>query len=296
MTAKNKDTVYENAKRMLLICTGTLSMALAYALFFTPCNMVPGGFTGLAMVLRHLTEDVVPGGIPLWAGNLILNFPLLIIAGFVRGWRFIGRTMFASAVFSFWLGVIPEIPLVPDDLPVTAVFGGILIGLGLGIAFTGRATTGGTDTLASLVQKIFPYMSTAGITPVMDAVVILISAGLFGIRVSMYAALSVIISGQVSERVVSGSKNAYTAYVISDRHAEIADAVMKTVHRGVTALSAEGMYTEKKKKVLMCAVSRKQVALLKETVYGVDPDAFMILMDSHEIRGEGFLDYSYDEL
>lgn len=288
--------IEEEVRNLILVCMGTLGMAFAYALFFTPCNMVPGGFTGLAMVMRRLTSDMMPGGIPLWAGNLILNLPLLVIAGFSRGWRFIGRTMLASGMFSVWLAVIPEHILVPDDLLLTAVFGGILMGFGLGATFLGKATTGGTDTLASLIQKAFPYMSTAGITPVMDAIVIIISAGLFGIRVSMYAVLSIIISGQISEKIVSGFKNAYTAYIISDRHAEIAQVILSELRRGCTSLSGQGMYTEEKKRVLMCAVSRKQVALLKDTVYKIDPNAFMILTDSHEIRGEGFLRYSKDEL
>ena len=275
---------------------GTFFMALATNLFFTPAEMVPGGFTGLAIIIRHLSLQVIPGGIPVWLGNIMLNIPLIIVAILVRGWQFMRRTFFASLMFSLWLYIIPEYRVIRQDLFLTAVCGGTVMGLGLGLVFLGKATTGGTDTLAALFQKLMPHLSVARILPVLDAAVVLLSVWIFGMEISLYAVLSVILGGYAADRVISGFRNAYLSYIISDHYQEIADEIMKELNRGVTQLSGTGMYTSSRRPVLFCGVSKKQIADLKEIVYTIDPDAFMILNESQEIRGEGFLQYNKEEL
>ena len=283
-------------QNLFWIVVGTLFTALAANLFYSPADMVPGGFTGLAIVIRTLTQPLVPGGVPVWLGNLILNVPLILAAILIRGWHFMRRTFIASLLFSAWLYLIPEYSLVPDDYLLAALFGGGLMGLGLGFVLLGKATTGGTDTLAALFQVLLPHLGVGRIMPVLDALVILLSVWIFGIRISLYAVISVMICGTVADRLVSGFRNAYTAYIISEKYQEIATQVMDRLGRGATRLSAYGMYTGQKRPVLMCAVSKKQIADLKEVVCSIDPDAFMILNESREIRGEGFLAYSREEL
>ena len=286
----------ESRQNILWIVAGTFFMALATNLFFTPAEMVPGGFTGLAIIIRHLSVRVIAGGIPVWLGNILLNIPLIIVAILVRGWHFMRRTFFASLMFSLWLYVIPEYRLIMEDLFLTAVFGGAAIGLGLGLVFLGKATTGGTDTLAALLQKLLPHLSVARILPVLDAAVILLSVWIFGVEISLYAVLAVILGGFAADRIISGFRNAYLSYIISEQYQEIADEIMKELNRGVTQLSGTGMYTSSRRPVLFCGVSKKQIADLKEIVYTIDPDAFMILNESQEIRGEGFLQYNKEEL
>ena len=286
----------EARQNLIWIFIGTFFTALAANLFYTPADMVPGGFTGLAIIMRHLTLHLMDGGMPVWLGNLILNVPLILLAILLRGWRFMRRTLIASLLFSAWLYVIPVQAVVEDDLLLISLFGGAIMGLGLGLVFFGKATTGGTDTVAALVQKFLPHIGVARMMPVLDGAVILLSVWIFGIRVSLYATISVIVSGIVADRLISGLKNAYTAFIVSARYNEIAETVMKTMDRGVTSLKGEGMYTHRERPVLLCAVSKRQIADLKEIVYSADPDAFMILVDSREIRGEGFLQYSTEEL
>lgn len=286
----------EARQNLLWIIVGTFFMAISANLFYTPANMVPGGFTGLAIIIRRLSEPFVEGGLPVWLSNLILNVPLIVLAIILRGWNFMRRTLIASLVFSFWLYILPVYAVVSEDYLLIALFGGVIMGLGLGFVLLGKATTGGTDTLAALFQKLLPHISVAKLLPVLDGLVILLSVWIFGIRISMYAVITVTVCGIVADRLVSGFRNAYTAYIVSGKYTEIADAVMESLDRGATALEGKGMYTGSDRPVLMCAVSKKQIADLKEIVCTVDPDAFMILIESREIRGEGFLGYSKEEL
>lgn len=280
----------------LWIVLGTALMALSSNFFFSPANVIPGGFTGLGIIIQEVTTPFIDGGVPLWFTNLILNIPLFLIVIKIRGFRFMSRTVITTLLFSAWLFIIPEVPLASDDLFLTAVIGGALMGLGVGLTFLGKGTTGGTDTVAALINKMFPHISTARILPVLDGSIILLSAWIFGIRNTLYAIVSVVISGYLSDHVLYGVRNASLAFIISDHSNEIADAILRDLERGVTRLRGTGMYTDQERAVLMCAVSKKQTVLVKEIVSDIDPEAFLILTDAGEIRGEGFLEYSHEEL
>ncbi|MGI6117534.1 MAG: YitT family protein [Bilifractor sp.] len=285
----------DQKKNMIRVLAGTVLMAVSTNLFFAPADLVPGGFTGLAILIRRWTEQLPFGGIPVWLGNAILNVPLLLFSVRIRGWKFIRRTLIASVLFSLWLFLIPEHTLV-DNLYLNSVIGGGIMGIGIGSVFLGKATTGGTDTLAALLQHYYPHIPTAKILPVMDMVIIVLSVWVFGMERSMFAVVSVIISGIVSNRVISGARNAYLAYVISDKSSEIAPVMMKELDRGVTQIRGTGLYTNTEKPVLFCAISDRQVPLLKEIVEEYDRNAFLIITEATEIRGEGFLHYSHEEL
>ncbi len=282
----------------LWIFIGTLLMAVSTNLFYAPAGMVPGGFTGLAMIIRRLTEQFLGWGLPLWLANILLNVPLILFSIKLRGWRFLRRTFFASLLFSFHLLYIPEYALVKDDLVLITVFGGVCMGLGLGFVFLGKATTGGTDTLAALIQHFIPHTSVATILPFLDGCVIALSAFIFGINITCYAIISVTMVGMIADYVVSGTKNAKMAYIISDEYQNISAAVLKEMDRGVTMLEGTGMYTNTHKPVLLVAVSKKEIVTLRSIVADYDKTAFMILTDATEVRGEGFLNYTnmHDEL
>ena len=295
---------YERRRDYFWVLTGTLLMALSANLCFTPAKMVPGGFTGLAIIIKYATAPIMPAwmpaefsdGLPTWLSNAMLNVPLILAAIYVRGWKFMRRTFAASIIFSLWLLVVPEYALMGDDLFLTTIVGGALMGAGLGFVFLGKATTGGTDTLGALIQRAFPHMSTAKLMQLWDAAVILLSVWIFGVQISMYAVISVVLSSRIADGITSGFRNAYSAFIISPRHQEIANRIMHELNRGATRLSGTGMYTGKDRPVLLVAVSKKQAVILRELVAEIDPDAFMILTDAQEIRGEGFLGYSREEL
>ena len=268
----------ENWNDYVFIIAGTFFMAGSTNLFFTPANMVPGGFTGLSIILQYLTKK------PVWMWNILFNIPLILIATKFRGWKFTRRTLIATLLFSLWLMIIPEMDITN------------LMGLGLGLVFSGKATTGGTDTLAAIFQRIFPYLNTARIMPLLDVVVIVIATKVFGIEVSLYAIIAVLISGRISDGVISGQKNASLAFIISDRHDDISYAITNEMNRGATLLSGYGTYTKLPRNVLLCAVNKRQTAILRDIVSDIDPKAFMILTEANEVRGQGFLQYSKEEL
>ena len=282
LTAAKKEKVLDYIR----ILVGTGLMALSANLFYTPSNMVPGGFTGLAILLQEVTKGLVDGGIPVW----------IILAIVIRGWFFMRRTFVAAVLFTGWLYVVPEMGPVPENLFLTSVIGGSLMGLGLGVVFLGKATTGGTDTVAALIQHFFPHLKTSSIFPVLDGIVIALSAWIFGLESSLYAVVSVVLSSLVADRVIAGFKNSLMAFIISSKYQEIADRVMKELERGVTQISAKGVYTQAERPMLLCAVSTKEASILKDIVSETDPSAFFILTDASEIRGEGFLNYSKEEL
>ena len=288
----------ERLQDYLSILLGTLLMALSANLAFTPAKMVPGGFTGLAIIIRYVSAGLpwFPGGIPTWLSNAALNIPLILAAIRVRGWLFMRRTFAASVIFSLWLLVVPEYPLMGDDLFLTTIAGGAVMGAGLGFVFLGKATTGGTDTLGALLQRAFPYMSTATLMKLLDGAVILLSVWIFGVKISMYAIISVVLTSRVADSITIGFRNAYSALIISERHEELAGRIMRELARGVTRLEGTGMYTGENRPVLLVAISKKEAVLLRDLVAETDPGAFMILTDAHEVRGEGFLNYSHEEL
>ena len=279
----------------LFITAGTCLMAVSTNLFYSPADMIPGGFTGLAIIIRAVTQRLYPGGVPLWLTNLVLNIPLILFSIRLRGWKFMRRTLLAAALFSFHLFWIPELPLTTEDLFLTSIFGGALMGFGLALVFTGRATTGGTDTLAALLQRLIPHVPVSRILPFLDGGIIALSAWIFGIPLTLYAIVSVVLAGKISDEFTSGVKNARLALIISDHYSEIALEIMRDLNRGVTRLDGSGMYTGSSRPVLMCAVSKKEIVHLRERVSEIDPAAFMILMDASEVRGEGFLPYTAHE-
>ena len=280
----------ENWNDYVFIIVGTFLMAGSTNLFFAPVNMVPGGFTGLSIILQYLTKK------PIWMWNILFNIPLILIATKVRGWKFTRRTLIATLLFSLWLIVIPEMDVTNHNLFLVSVIGGGLMGFGLGLVFAGKATTGGTDTLAAIFQRLFPYLNTARIMPLLDVIVIVVATKVFGIEVSLYAIIAVIISGQISDGVISGQKNASMAFIISDKYEDISYAITNEMNRGATILSGYGTYTKLPRNVLLCAVNKRQIAILRDIVSEIDPLAFMILTEANEVRGQGFLKYTKEEL
>lgn len=287
---------HERRRDFIWIIAGSGLTALATNLFFTPAHLVPGGFTGLAIIIKHLTAGLLPGGVPTWFSNAALNVPLILLSIRSRGWRFLRRTFAASIAFSVWLFLIPEYPLAGSDLFLNAAVGGALMGIGLGFVFLGKATTGGTDTLAALIQRHIPHRSVASVMQVLDAVIILLSVWIFGMTISLYAVIAVVLTSYIADDLIGGFRNAYVAYIISEKSGTIASEIMEELDRGVTELPGVGLYTGQSRPVLFCAVSKKQTVILRDLVADIDPKAFLILTDAKEIRGEGFLGYSREEL
>ena len=275
----------------MLKAAGTGIMAFAIKSSYDPIGLVTGGFTGIGIMVRRLTTDLIDGGIPIWMTNLALDLPLFLIALKLKGRRFLGRTVVASLLLSFWLGVIPSYDLAGGDYLLASVYGGVMMGAGIGLVLSAQVATGGTDLIATLLHIRLRSYSIAQILQVIDGAIILAGIYVCGVRASLYAVFAVFITSQVSDLVTEGGKFSKAVYIISDRYEQIADAVMHQMNRGTTLLPAVGMYRNEERSMLFCVVSKKEVVTLKEFIKSIDVHAFVIVTDVREVLGEGFLEY-----
>ena len=275
----------------LLIIAGTAGVAFAVQCMYDPCGLVTGGFSGIAIIIKSLTEHVIPGGVPLWLTNLLLNIPVFIVAYIKMGKRFIGRTLFGTVMLSVWLYILPVIDLAQGDMLLVALFGGVFSGAGMGMVLRANATTGGTDMVAALIQLKIRHYNVAQIMQILDGAIVILGFFVFGLRPSLYAIVAIFVTTKVSDTILEGFKYSKAAYIITDKYEEVAKVLMEELDRGATGLKATGMYTGKDRCVLYCVVSKKQIVTLKEIVVNIDPKAFVIVSDVREVLGEGFLDY-----
>lgn len=275
----------------LLIIVGTAFVAFAIQCLYDPSGLVTGGFSGIAIIIKSLTTDLVAGGIPLWLTNIVLNIPVFIIALIKMGKRFIGRTLFGTLMLSVWLYILPVIDIAQGDMLLVSLFGGVFSGLGMGLVLRANATTGGTDMVAALIQQKIRHYNVAQIMQILDGAIVIFGLFVFGLRPTLYAIVAIFVTTKVSDAILEGFKFSKAAFIITDHYDEIAEVLMNELDRGATGLKATGMYTGKDRCVLYCVVSKKQIVVLKELVVKIDPTAFVIVSDVREVLGEGFLEY-----
>lgn len=278
---KGRQTAVEYGALVL----GAFIIGFAIKNIYDPVNLVTGGVSGVSIIAKELW------GIPLWITNTALNIPLFLVSVKLKGWQFIKRTLVATISLSLSLYIIPEMYFLTDDIFLAALFGGLITGVGTGLVFLFRATTGGTDMLAALIQRKLKHYSIAQIMQVLDAAIVLMGATVFGIKYALYALIAIYAVAKISDGMIEGLKFAKQAYIISDKSQEIAGAVMGQLERGVTAIEAVGMFSGQSKKLLYCVVSKKEIVQLKEIVAEYDPDAFVIVSEAKEVFGEGFIKY-----
>ncbi len=280
----NKSTKKENIFSYLQIIVGCILGGAAYPLFLTPGSIAPGGLTGLAMVINYLFHW------PVGTVTLILNMPLFIFGWKFMGKRFILRTLIATLLFSLLIDLLPLKPLTDDPL-LSAIFGGVLLGIGLGLILRGEATTGGTDMLARMIHRSVPAISTGMFLMALDCAVVIVAAVAIGTTQALYAIICIYISSKVIDTVMIGFSGNKACFIISTRSEVIMNRILTEMERGVTELSAKGGYTGEDRPTLMCVVSRMEVTAIKNIVRDEDENAFMIVVDAHEAIGDGFSGY-----
>ena len=268
-----------------LIIVGAFIMGFAIKNMYDPVNLVTGGVSGVAIIVKELAH------VPLWVTNTVLNIPLFLAAWKIKGWGFIKRTAVATVALSVSLYVIPETHILTDDIFLAALFGGIISGIGTGLVFMFSATTGGTDMLAALIQRKLRQYSIAQIMQVLDGMVVLAGAAVFGVQYALYALIAIFCVSKISDGILDGMKFSKQAFIISDHYQEIANAIMIRMERGVTSLDGNGMYSGQERKILFCVVAPKEIVKIREIVREFDPGAFVIVSDVREVFGEGFIEY-----
>ncbi len=279
-------------REYLMLIVGTAFVAISIQCIYDPISLVTGGFSGLAIVIKAVTEPFIPGGIPLWLTNIALNIPVFLVAFKVKGKRFIGRTLVGAFLLSAWLYILPPLDLTQGDYILAAVFGGVICGIGMGLILLAKATTGGTDMVATIIQHYVRHYSIVQILQILDAMVVLCGLYVFGLRAALYAIVAIFITTKVSDTLMEGFKFSKAAFIITDRYELVAKRILQELDRGVTGLLAKGMYSGADKCVLYCVVSQKEIVQVKEIVAETDPEAFVIVSDAREVLGEGFLEYS----
>ena len=183
-----------------------------------------------------------------------------------------------------------SLSLMIDDLVLASLFGGVISGIGMGLVFLARATTGGTDMVAALIQHYLPHYTIAQIMQVVDALVVLVGAYVFGISKALYAVIAIFVVSRMSDGIIEGLKFSKAAFIITERQKEVSDMIMSELDRGLTGVPAKGMYSGADKLMLFCVVSKKEIVQLKQIVVKTDPNAFVIVTDAREVLGEGFLE------
>ena len=271
----------------ILMVVGTGLMALAIQCIYDPVGLVTGGFTGVAIIAKYVTK----GAVPLWLTNLVLNVPLFLLAALIKGKKFVARTAVATVLLSAWLYVIPLWNLAEGDYVLSAIFGGVICGVGMGMVLLARATTGGTDMLAALIQHKLRHYTIMQIICVIDGIIVAVGIYSFGVKAALYAIVAIYVTSKVSDTLTEGMKYSKAVFIVSDRYKEISDAIMTQMDRGVTGLDAVGMYSGDEKCMLYCVVSKKEIVVLKEIILKIDNNAFVIVTDAREVVGEGFLEY-----
>lgn len=272
----------------LLLTAGTFFMAVGINVIYEPLSMVTGGFSGIGILVKKLTQTARWSGIPVGMTTLLLNIPLFIWGYSQKGKAFVKKTVYAASCFSFFLLIIPTFDIVKQDYLMAALVGGLLNGTGIGLVFSQGASTGGSDLLSVLTAKILPGLSASERLIFIDTLIVAAGVFIFGLEIGLYAVVAVFVTGKVSDAILDGLKFAKIAYIISDHPEEISEHILRELGRGLTGLEGQGMYSEKHKMVLMCVVSKKEAVLLKDIVKSADNEAFLILSEAKEVLGEGF--------
>lgn len=289
----NKSSLKEHILSFLIITLGSAIYAVGFVWFYQPNEIASGGLTGFAQIIHHLFS-FIPVGITV----IVLNIPLFILGvKFIGGKLLVGSlwAMFISSVFIDTLAPLPFWQ--PTDPILAAIFGGVCMGLSLGLIIQRGSTTGGTDLLARLLKLKLAWFPMGKLLLAIDLVVIVLVAIAFGnVKSMLYGAVAMYISSLVMDFVLYGMNTAKVAYIISDHNDEITKTLVHQLDRGVTILHGQGAYSGSDKKVLMCAFKQKEIATIKHAVKDIDPAAFLIVCDAHEILGEGFRAYKKDDI
>ena len=290
MTAKNNMQI---AMQYLQIAFGTAIMAIGIYFFFLPHNLVVGGVSGLGIIILDYSYNHLSFAIPVWLTTLVVNIPLVLIAFKVFGPKFIAKTTFAYLFLTFSLFLLEEYVRyeLHTDFFLAAIIGGVVCGIGVGLIYRQLATTGGSVLIAALLHRIFKHIPTSRILMVVDWSIIAPGFFAFGFERTMYAVIAIFVSVKAMEYILEGLNFAKAAFIISEESHEIASALTEQMERGVTSLDGRGGYTGNEKNVLLCVVSKREIARLKEVVTGIDNKAFVIVADVREVLGEGFKDF-----
>jgi len=269
------------ARDYAMVIIGSLLLAIAFVWFFIAHDIAPGGVTGIATVISHLT------GWNIGLLSFIINLPLFLAGWKQVGWRFAVRSFVSMTLVSLFIDSIPTLDLTSDPLLASA-FGGVVMGVGLGIVVRAGASTGGTDMAAKMVHRLLGFVTIPVVLFIIDAVVVLVAAMVFGLKAAFFALVALYTSTLAMDAVIKGFNTAMQFLIITRMPERIVHRIHTELERGCTSIKAMGTYSGDEIGTLLCVVSRLEVARLKKLIAEEDPLAFVTVCNVHEALGEGF--------
>lgn len=277
VTKTTKSTVLE----YVYVLIGSAIIALSFNLFLLPNSIASGGVSGISVILNHLF-DWKPAYV-----QYALNIPLFIAGVLLLGKMFGVKTLVGTLFLPFVVDLTENFEPWTNEPLLAALFGGMMVGLGLGIVFRGRASTGGTDTLAQIIHK-FTGLSLGKCVALIDGLIVISAAVVFDIEGGLYALIGLFATSKTIDLIQVGAGGSKLTYIISTKQDEIKEAILDQIDRGVTKVSAKGGYTDEDKPILLCVVENSEFTNLKQLVKSIDEEAFVIVSDASEVLGTGF--------
>ncbi len=272
--------------KYFIILSGALLFSVAVNLFMIPAKIVTGGVSGIATIIYYVS-GISPGIV-----MGILNIIIGIVAYIELGKKFVVDSLVGIIAIPVFMELTKNFELKFDDLVLSSVFGGIICGIGIGMTFSQGSTTGGTDIVSRISQKRLPSLSIGVILSIIDFLIILVSYFVFGdIKLTMYGMATLFISTWVIDFIIAKLNGAVVAYIITAKDNGLKSSIIKKIGRGVTVIDAKGGYSSEDKEILMCAMKKKELNELKKMAESEEYKAFIIVMPSTEVQGEGFKYY-----
>ena len=276
-------SVFSILFQIVLIILGCAFASFGTACFLLPNHLSSGGFAGIATIVYYFFN------IPMGTTILILNIPLFIWGYFKVGWKFVVKTIFATALYSKFIDYFEMINLNISDNFLSSIYGGIFVGLGLALVFKTNTSTGGTDLIAHIVQNYKINMKMSNIIVIIDAIIVLANLIAFrNIEIGLYSAIAIFIIGKMIDIVFEGINFCKIIYIISDKYDEIISILNIKLRKGATKIYGKGSYSDKDKVIIMCVTKRRDIEQIKSISKKVDSNSFIIIADAREVYGLGF--------
>lgn len=287
-----KNKIWSTLLDVFKTAIGCALFALGFDLFLMPGGMNAGGLSGLAMILVHVTGLGTVGLV-----SALMNIPLFVLGGMKIGKKFFLGSLLGMLFSSVFIDLFSILPTPQVEPLIGAVYGGLICGIGLGFVFAAGVSTGGSDIIVRLLKLKWRHVPIGVISMCFDACVAVLTGIVYReVSSALYTGIAIYITGKIIDMVVYSFDYSKVALIITKEYEQVAQVISDKLERGATYLYGEGTYSRKETKVVLTAVKKQQIAELKELVVNIDPDAFIIVQEAHQVLGDGFIRYSKDAL
>ena len=277
-----------------LLTVAAFLMSLGVVWIFNSEQIVPGGVTGIGIIIENLTKGMGNGetGIPVWLSNLVINIPLFICGYFLLEKKSMIRTAYTTAVSTVFMAAIPTFPLATQDKLLNMILGGVMFGCAYGLMFRQYASSGGVDLMALILNHLRHDIGAPLFLGGIDLAIVVAGGLAFGFENMLYAVIAIAISTKLSDVIVQGLRHGKLVYIISSHCGEIKACIMNEIGRGVTVLNTRGGYTNEGRIMIISVLSSRQLVELKDKIRTIDENSFLIVGQVTEVFGEGFTKFS----